>query len=152
MRRERWERFPRHRGLAIPTCITARAWCMPGSLTSGFLFSRLRGKRSRRMRNPQLYVSGKRPMFTSYFCFFYSAHYLPVCLKYIFAAYDQIVPTRCPPILPHTRGRLVILTLVFNRSVCHEYWSLEASEVFFRKWPPFSRHFQMHWMKYLNFD
>ena len=38
---------------------------MPGSLTSGFLWSRWRGKRSRhsrRMRNPQLYVSGKKPM------------------------------------------------------------------------------------------
>ena len=42
-------------------------WCIPGSLTSGFLLSRWRGKRSRhprRMRNPQLYVSGKRPMKT----------------------------------------------------------------------------------------
>ena len=28
MRRECRERFPRHRGLAIPTCITARAWRM----------------------------------------------------------------------------------------------------------------------------
>ena len=40
-------------------------WCMPGSLTSGFLWSRWRGKcsrHSRRMRNPQFYVSGKRPM------------------------------------------------------------------------------------------
>ena len=38
--------------------------CMPESLTSGFLWSRWRGKRSRhswRMRNPQFYVSGKRP-------------------------------------------------------------------------------------------
>ena len=38
---------------------------MPGSLTSGFLWSRWRGKRSRhsrRMRSPQFYVSGKRPM------------------------------------------------------------------------------------------
>ena len=38
---------------------------MPGSLTSCFLLSRRVGKRSRhsrRMRNPQLYVSGKRPM------------------------------------------------------------------------------------------
>ena len=26
MRQECRERFPRHRGLAIPTCITARAW------------------------------------------------------------------------------------------------------------------------------
>ena len=51
--------FTRHRGLAIPTWITAhawRTWCMSGSLTSGFLWSRWRGKRSRhprRMRNPQ---------------------------------------------------------------------------------------------------
>ena len=57
--------FSRHRGLAIPTCITARAWCMPGSLTSSFIWSWWRGKRSRhsrRMRNPQFDVPGKRPM------------------------------------------------------------------------------------------
>ena len=45
MRRECQERFPRHRRLVIPTCITARAvthvrWCMPGSLTRGFLWRR----------------------------------------------------------------------------------------------------------------
>ena len=60
MRRECWERFPRHHGVAIPP------WCMPGSLTSGFLWSRWRGKRSRysrRMRNPRFCVSGKRPMY-----------------------------------------------------------------------------------------
>ena len=47
------------------TCVTHMPWCMPGSLTSGFLWSRLQGKRSRYsrcMRNPQFYVSGKRPM------------------------------------------------------------------------------------------
>ena len=44
------------------TCATHVPWCMLGSLTSGFLWSRWRGKRSRRMRNPQFYVSGKRPM------------------------------------------------------------------------------------------
>ena len=47
------------------TCVTQVPWCMPGSLTSGFLWSRWRGKgaqHSRRMRNPQFYVSGKRPM------------------------------------------------------------------------------------------
>ena len=38
---------------------------MPGSLTSGSHWSRWRGKRSRHsrhMRNPQFYVSGKRPI------------------------------------------------------------------------------------------
>ena len=62
MRWECWERFPRHRGLAILLCIT---WCMPGSLTSGFIWSHWRGKcsrHSRRMRNPQFYGSDKRPM------------------------------------------------------------------------------------------
>ena len=56
-------------------------WCMPGSLTSGFLWTRWRGKRSRHsrcMRNPQIYVSGKRPMMVIYVsscfrecCFFF---------------------------------------------------------------------------------
>ena len=47
------------------TCATHVPWCMPGSLNSGVLWSRWRGKRSRhfrRMRNPQFYVSSKRPM------------------------------------------------------------------------------------------
>ena len=50
------------------TCLTHVPWCMPGSLTSGFLWSRWRGKRfqhSRRMRTPQFCVSGKRPMMTT---------------------------------------------------------------------------------------
>ena len=65
MHRECRERFPCHCGLAIPTCITARAGCTPESLTSAFLWSRWRGKRSRhsrRMRNPQFDVSGEGPM------------------------------------------------------------------------------------------
>ena len=49
------------------TCVTHVLWCMPGSLiiTSGFNWSQWRGKRyrhSRRMRNPQFYVSGKKSM------------------------------------------------------------------------------------------
>ena len=47
------------------TCVTHVPWCMPGSLTRGFVWSRWQGKRSRhsqRMRNPQFYVSGKRPI------------------------------------------------------------------------------------------
>ena len=47
------------------TCVTHVPWCMSGSLTSGFLWSRWRGERSRhsrRMRNPQNNASCKRPM------------------------------------------------------------------------------------------
>ena len=47
------------------TCVTHVPWCMPGSLTSSFVWSGWQGKRSRhsgRMHNPQCYVSGKRPM------------------------------------------------------------------------------------------
>ena len=46
------------------TCVTHVPWCMLWWLTSGFLWSRWRGKRSRhfrRMRNPQCCVSGKKP-------------------------------------------------------------------------------------------
>ena len=48
-----------------PTCITHVPWCLPGSLTNGFLWSLWRGERSRHsrsMRNPLFYVSGKRPI------------------------------------------------------------------------------------------
>ena len=47
------------------TCVMRVPWCMPGSLTSVFLWSQWRGKRSRhsrRMRKPQFYVSSKRPI------------------------------------------------------------------------------------------
>ena len=47
------------------TCVTHEPWCVPGSLTSGFLWIWWRGKRSRhsrRMRKPQFNVSGKRPI------------------------------------------------------------------------------------------
>ena len=47
------------------TCVTHVPWCMPGSLPSGFLWGLCLEKRfrhSRRMRNPQFDVSGKRPM------------------------------------------------------------------------------------------
>ena len=78
MRSECRENFHRHRGLTIPTYITARAsrthhgtcvahvpWCMLGSLTRGFIWSQCRGKRSRHsrcMRNLRFYLSGMRPM------------------------------------------------------------------------------------------
>ena len=50
------------------TC-DALSWCMPGSLTSGFRWSRWRGKHSRHSRcmcNPQFYVSAKRPITMSW--------------------------------------------------------------------------------------
>ena len=70
MRRECQERFCRHYWLAIPTCITAHdvthvARCMPEPLTSGFLWSHCRGKRSHHSQTkckPQFHVSGKRHM------------------------------------------------------------------------------------------
>ena len=50
-----------HRG----TCVTHVPWCMPGSLTSPFLWSWWRWKRSRHsqcMRNVEFFVSGKKPI------------------------------------------------------------------------------------------
>ena len=66
MRWECRERFPRHRRLAIPTCITARAWrTCRDACRDWKKWSRWRGKhsrQSRRMRNLHFYVSCKRPM------------------------------------------------------------------------------------------
>ena len=50
------------------TCVMHVPWCMPGSLTSGFHWSRCRGKRSqhsRRMRNLTYLVRG--PRYNTYF-------------------------------------------------------------------------------------
>ena len=47
------------------TCVTHVPWCMSGSITRGFLWSRRRGicsRHSQRMRNPHSSVSGKRHM------------------------------------------------------------------------------------------
>ena len=47
------------------TWVTHVTRCILRSLTSGFLWSRCRGERSRhfrRMRNPQFYIYGKRPI------------------------------------------------------------------------------------------
>ena len=62
MHRECWECFP-CRQVSDPdmhhdTCVMLMPGCMLGSLTSGFLWSRWRGKHSRHMRNPQFYISG----------------------------------------------------------------------------------------------
>ena len=70
MRRECRERSRRERRVIDPdmyhgTRVTHVPWCMPGSITNGFLWSRWRGKRSwhsRRTRKTQFYVSGKRPI------------------------------------------------------------------------------------------
>ena len=50
-------------GMNHGTCVAHVPWCIPRSLTSGFLWNLWRGKssrHSRRMRNPQFYVAGKR--------------------------------------------------------------------------------------------
>ena len=62
-------------------CITHVPWCMPGLLTSGLLWSRWQGNRfwhSRRMRNPQCFVSGKRTMgYTTFWNSLRCRNYLP---------------------------------------------------------------------------
>ena len=56
------------------TCVIHVPWCIAGSLTSGLLWSRWPGKRSRhsrRMHNQQFCVSGKRPMAWRFFVCLY---------------------------------------------------------------------------------
>ena len=58
-------RFPHHCGLAIPTCITARAMMHAGIVNWRYPLMSVAGKTFpalRRMRNPQFYVPGKRFM------------------------------------------------------------------------------------------
>ena len=74
-------------GMHHGTCVTHVPWCMSGSQTSGFLWSRWRAKRSRHsrcMRNPQFYVSGKRPIartlyWSSYCCSLFSVSFWILC-------------------------------------------------------------------------
>ena len=94
MRRECWERFPRHRKITIPICITARPrvthvlWSMPESLTSCLIWSQWQGKRSRhsgRMRNPQIYVSDEKSIGSEHFCHFFGTRplsYLHQLIKF----------------------------------------------------------------------
>ena len=97
MRRECRERFPRHRRWAIPTCITARASrtcrdaCRDRWLSVSFEIGGggKRSRHSRRMRNQQFYVSGKRPMSCSRQSG-YSRH-----LK--LTPWTFLDMTRCPP-------------------------------------------------------
>ena len=49
----------------LGTCVTHVPWCMPGSLTSGFLWIRRRGETFPTFpvhAHPQFYLSGKRPI------------------------------------------------------------------------------------------
>ena len=60
--RENWT-LPRVSLLLSHNPTATMPWCMPGSLTSGFLWSPWQGKRSLLswcMRNPQSYISDKR--------------------------------------------------------------------------------------------
>ena len=88
MRRECRERFPRHRRWAIPTCITARASrtcrdaCRDRQLSVSFEIGGggKRSRHSRRMRNLQFYVSGKRPMMAKHkWIYLWKLAYSPCC-------------------------------------------------------------------------
>ena len=61
------------------TLLAISAWCMSGLLTSGGV--KKRSRHSRRMRNPQFYLSGKRPMVESrYNTAFHLIHLLQTTL------------------------------------------------------------------------
>ena len=79
-------------------CVTHVSWCMPGSLTTDFLWSQWRGKRSHhspRMRNSQFCVSGKRPMTwrrsSTFWTFIFHTLHTPFIFHY---------ESNCSPYLP----------------------------------------------------
>ena len=100
MRRECRERFPHHRLQRKPlvsdpdmhhgTCVTHVPWCMSVSLNRDS--GGKRSRHSRRMRNQQFYVSGKRPMyvFIRYLLRMVSCHVFDICLQAFFHAWRRI--------------------------------------------------------------
>ena len=93
--------FKANRYLAIPACIMAHAWrtCPDACRVANPLWQGKRSWHSRRMRNPQFYVSGKRPM-----------QYLVM--------WDHVMK-RLDCIYPHTSN--IRHTLVGNKIVNHSY-------------------------------
>ena len=92
------------------TCVTRVPWCMPWSLTSGFIWSPWREKRSRhsrRMHNPQFYVSGMRPIGSTTRCLDISSAILKWGHQYI---YSKEVRNHANQIW---RARLTLLPALF---------------------------------------
>ena len=98
------------------TCVTHVPWCMPGSLTSSFLWSRWRRKYSRHyrsMRNPQCYISGKKPM--EFLLVFWRKIILLFYLVKVMPVYrlpqDFVIGYTCklPPALSNQCGVILIL-------------------------------------------
>ena len=116
MRRECRECLPRPQRVSDPdmhqgTCGTHVPWCMPGALTSGLLWSRWRGKRSRhsrRMHSPQLYVSGKR-----HIIIFFVGHYITSPFVMPLRGYSLRLK-----VSPHGLRDRVLYDKVFSRSAC----------------------------------
>ena len=113
------------------TCVTHVPWCMPRSLTSGFLWNRWRGKRflhSRHMRNPQFCVSGKRLMLFTISL----GRYIPLCVPgKLLAGFRKLfklseVHVLSDDIFIMLRAstqqgthRLIGLTFCVNSALCH---------------------------------
>ena len=100
MRRESRERFPRHRlqrkplvsdpGMHHGTCVRHVPLCMSASLTRGD--GGKRSQHSRRMRNPQFCISGKRPIWLKYTSGMHWYHSLMVGGYYIPVSIGWITP------------------------------------------------------------
>ena len=134
MRRECRERFPRHQlqrkplvsnpGMHHGTCVTHVPWCMSGSLTCGG-----RGKRSRhsrRMRNPQFYVSGKRPIWTSLLFLTINTKVISIIIE----AYPQLKRLMCS--LRSSRQALIGLATVRRWKQAIAWGSVNVTHDLFR--------------------
>ena len=124
------------------TCVTHVPWCMLGSLTSGFLWSRWWGKRSRHswcMRNPQFSVSGKRPIASGNDCHLYiECHYLNQCWHIIhWAKILLFIMKKSFKSWPKWRGLPSLVQIM----ACHQFYS--GPNVTIQKLEPFwSKHEQ----------
>ena len=113
------------------TCAMHVPWCMTGSLTSGFLWRRWRGKRSRhsrRMRNPQFYISGKKPimeplMLVANKCLFMlSFHLIPSNDKYLLTHMSYSLMSQRWNKTNGLTSSIVTNNNILNCSKCPSYW------------------------------
>ena len=93
------------------TCVMHMPWCILGSLSKGFLWSRRQGKRSwhsRGMCSLKIYVSGKRPMSSLYLYAYYTSFMTIVSSP---VTVNPLSPPLPPPPPPQKKKKMMILDI-----------------------------------------
>ena len=84
-------------GMHHGTCVAHVPWCMPGSLASGFLWSRWRGKRSRhsrRVRKPQFAYLTRGPWYIESKCDLQPPKYRIIIVNKFNSIHNNVIKSR----------------------------------------------------------